>query len=332
MVRCNIPVFVATLVFEGALSLFGGTYICVPASGAIETNLTVAIPYIQSFESRTNGAPIGWPGNEWIARSGDATSIRVEPYTYGHTPPLATNHTLVANLDTEGQTLLCSVTGTASHVWVDQLIRFMESEDEPIFSGEFGLALYSIYDIGLTNLIAYGRTSESATYEAIVSTVSVDQSRWYRLTLHLAYLDEPADAFFSVLIDQTPVEWPGGESLPGVASPSGFGPWLRFAYKPATKAFPGLQFSGTGMIDDLVIDNRYRGPVQAATAGVEQAMAVTWPSDYGRIYRVDWCPTLSSNTWQTLQGAVIGNGTTNTVFDLKQNTSARFYRVVPLDP
>jgi hypothetical protein len=324
----------------GEIVFFGvcGTIIRVPSSGNIMTSRTETIPYADSFEGWTNRMYFCARSDNWVTLLGDASYVVEDTYTYGLTPPLATKHTLVANLETEGQTLSCAVTGTASHVWVDMLTRIVPSEDAP-WDGdlhypwddhEFGLALFSNVQ---SNLVVFGRTNEWTSWQANTSEILLDPSVWRRLTLHLAYPEELSDSFFSVSIDGELVAWPGGEALPGIASASGSGPWLRFAHKPATRAFPGLQFKGIGLIDDLVIDDRYRGPTQATTAGVEQAMAITWPSDYGRRYRVDWCPmlSLSSNTWHTLQGAVTGNGTTNAVFDLKRNTSARFYRVVPLD-
>jgi hypothetical protein len=328
--------FLTTYSLLTAMSLFAGgiihgppgpeTVIFVPA--ACDPTRPVPIPYAESFEGWTDYTPIGEITN-WVVLDGDASVIRRVDYSYDAAHPLETNHTLVANLETEGQTLLCSVTGAATHVWADLMVRCFPSEEDPWFENDFGLALFANVT---SNLVAYGRTAGSTNYEAISSSLGIDPDRWYRLTVHLAYLDNPDDGFFSVSVDQCQLSWPGGETLPGVPSASGSGPWLRFAYKPATRVFPGLAFRGIGWIDDLVIDTRYREPANSVTADLAPAVAVTWPSDFGRTYRVDYCSTLASNDWQTLAAAITGNGTTNTVYDSRQNSAARFYRVVPLDP
>jgi hypothetical protein len=60
------------------------------------------------------------------------------------------------------------------------------------------------------------------------------------------------------------------------------------------------------------------------------AMALSWPSNTNQIYKVAWTYQLSgTNIWYFLGNSVVGNGTTNIVYDSATN-STRFYRIIEL--
>lgn len=206
-----------------------GTAISVPSLG--DTSRSVSIPYAESFEGCSVGMPVVALTN-WVAPSEDWSVIAQENYTYGGELPLMTNHTRVVQLDTEGQALLCSVTGTASHVWADMMARFTPSEEDPWLADGFGLALFVNAE---SSLAVYGRSAGATNYAAFSSSLVIDPLQWYRVRLHLAYPACTEDAFFSVTVDQTPVAWLGGGGLTRCAV------GVRFRALAALRLQPGEQ-------------------------------------------------------------------------------------------
>lgn len=60
------------------------------------------------------------------------------------------------------------------------------------------------------------------------------------------------------------------------------------------------------------------------------SVTLTWRSQPGRIYYVDFTPTLANPTWTPVSGGIIAQGTQASWTGLRPQTSSGFYRVVQL--
>jgi hypothetical protein len=86
------------------------------------------------------------------------------------------------------------------------------------------------------------------------------------------------------------------------------------------------------ILDDPVAVNTNAPPLYASVAVhlAPPTIALSWSSNTNQIYQLEWTYQLSrTNTWYFLGNSVIGNGTTNIVYDSTTN-STRFYRVITL--
>jgi hypothetical protein len=76
-------------------------------------------------------------------------------------------------------------------------------------------------------------------------------------------------------------------------------------------------------LDDIVLEPALKGDDLSICTAVE----ISWSSTTSLLYQVEWCPDLQSSNWVPLAGAVVGNGTTNSVFHSLKGASNRYYRV-----
>ena len=314
--------------FTVAGSIFipgNGAYIFVPST-PVAGVVPNALPFTETFDRYPVPFWFEPPTNGWkqAASFGDAshTVPATElPVTPGEAYLFSGN---CLNFETEGQTLYNVTTGRVQNVWVDMSVLMIPSEDLPreeLNAGhQLGLCLDEFYRLnvfcGLTNVFLTSGV-QFATWEQKV-----------RLTLQIAYADNLAVPFFRVYIDQVAVNWSVGCRLPGVASVSG-GEWLPCA--TTNRAFYGLGFMGCGYVDELKFSDTYVGPDAPTQAGISQAVAVSWMSDYGRRYQVETCADLASGMWLPFGAPILGSGTTNTVYDATGSVSRKFYRVTPLE-
>ena len=312
-----------------------GTTIAVrPCTSAENPSLTNAIPFQESFENYTNNAPIEG-AHGWHITPNDISSVTNAALPGAIvTFPIATNHTRYASLNTQGDDLINVIKGSQQHVWVDMLTTFVPNDTSPYTNGTSPqLVLYSNHR---SNLCAIARTPNTNTASVVESSRLTDSGYpgpgvFYRLTIQLAYLPPPTGGCFAVYMNGVAVNWPGGEALPGVAGSGGQGPWLR-CLPGAANAFPGLAFTGTGFLDDLVVTARDPLPNTPFTASIAGVGALRWPGDFGRNYQVDACTNLMKHDWQPLGAPVVGSGTTNLFTDPTNGLSTRFYRIRALDP
>ncbi|MGB8169466.1 MAG: hypothetical protein WCF18_18345 [Chthoniobacteraceae bacterium] len=68
--------------------------------------------------------------------------------------------------------------------------------------------------------------------------------------------------------------------------------------------------------------------VVALTINIAHAVEIWWPSVTGRLYQVQWASELAPAVWSDFGPPVLGNGTTNSVFDSTRQTEKRFYRII----
>ncbi len=57
-------------------------------------------------------------------------------------------------------------------------------------------------------------------------------------------------------------------------------------------------------------------------------LSLTWSTEAGGRYQLQWSADLSSSTWTNLRGPVTATGATLSVTDSVTNASRRFYRLV----
>ena len=63
-------------------------------------------------------------------------------------------------------------------------------------------------------------------------------------------------------------------------------------------------------------------------ASISHAVEVCWLAALDRSYQVQWCPAVDTNTWFNFGSPVLGDGSTNCVFDSTRGRDKRFYRVL----
>ena len=313
---CSAPVCAGQIMPPGA-----GTFVFVPSapgSGVVPNTL----PFTETFDPYPVNFTFESPTNGWAKTSGDAsatapvTALPVTPSA----PSLFSGGCL--SLATEGGTFYNVTTGSLRDVWADLSVLLVPCEERPVPSS--GTRLGVLLDMD-SRLVAYCGLTNSFAVSDIQFAPSPGQT--FRLTLQITFADELAVPHFRVFVDHVAVVWSAGCRLPGVPSGRG-GEWLPCA--GTGRAFSGLAFQGNGYVDSLTLSGAYLGPDVQPQAGIAQAVAVSWLSDYGRSYQVEACENLEGGEWQPFGAPVLGNGETNTVFDTVGPSSRKFYRVTPL--
>ena len=61
---------------------------------------------------------------------------------------------------------------------------------------------------------------------------------------------------------------------------------------------------------------------------IHTAVELEWPAVSGLVYQIQWNTNLATNVWHNLGDSIIGDGTTNRVFDSTQHTPQKFYRII----
>lgn len=82
---------------------------------------------------------------------------------------------------------------------------------------------------------------------------------------------------------------------------------------------------------DNVVLNTTTNATPVSGLAIWPAVEVGWPSFSNRLYQVQWASELDTNNWFNLGSPVRANGSTTTILDGTRDSSARFYRVIPLD-
>jgi hypothetical protein len=232
----------------------------------------------------------------WLADESDASIIVAGNDSYAGDGPIEGSHTQtkVLKLETEGQTLTryvnfdwdggftypgqggkplstpASIPFSANPIYVDTLIKFTPSEDEPSFEDDgydsIKLAIWVNVDSNLVvRHMGKGIVVEDA-FDSVDVTNTVfnapgdpliNPEQWYRLTVELkdAYQDLSPGVIdaFAIRLDGTYLTSTNGYEMAvnGVTSPDG-GKWF-------TPVLYGelylnqVSFQGTGYVDDLVV-------------------------------------------------------------------------------
>jgi len=69
-------------------------------------------------------------------------------------------------------------------------------------------------------------------------------------------------------------------------------------------------------------------PPEPVDLGIYTAVELVWPSVSGVTYQVQYSTNLVSTNWFNLDSSILGDGTTNSVFDSVRGTEERYYRIV----
>lgn len=288
-----------------------------------ETSATNAIPYIDSFESYSDGQDLHGT-NAWSSIEIDSLVAESMVYPFSGAYPLPSEtHTNVLRVGAFASNILYS---TDSHVWVDLMVSSPLSDEVPAYPSEAHSACVLGSD---GKLMVYGawmpETNVVTNAWISMEHAPIAGEEWFRLTYHFAYAADGSNNFFSVLLNETELTHPFGLSLPSSTVTNGA--WF-LCPNTAAKGFRGIKLMGSGYIDDFVVTDSYVGPTNAYSSHIATAVEIQWPSQYGMKYQVQWCTNLLESTWNNTGDPVYGNGTTNAVFDSSQHSDSRYYRVV----
>jgi len=252
--------------------LFKFGVVCVSACA-----MTATADYLaDSFEEGAVDDPIGeykmvvsGAQNEitnlaWYAASGDASALALTNAAYADIVgdgPIAGDSAMILNLATEGNTLsrTAGVDCAASPVYVDTLIQFTPSEDEPtITSTDLKIALYVNAQSNLV-VVHSMFTDPPNTWTVIPETNSVidlgapiDPAKWYRLTIAVSENGAGATETFSqIYIDGTLISH---EHAFDVVGETNNATYFRSIQETVTD-LKLVSFQGTGSLDELVVTN-----------------------------------------------------------------------------
>ena len=309
-----------------------GTFITVPSVPAAETT-SLALPVEETFEAYSTTVDFTYPTNGWSHEMGTESSIVPVSQLPTSPPPGLAFSEKCLKLDTQGTTDRWSVTGRADNVWIDLSILMIGSDSfRPLPDNSLlGIQIFDTIDESDNTIIDQrlcvacgGITNQWLIHPG---TLSAPPYPLHRITVQLAMSDALSVPYFRIFLDQTNLVWPEGFTLPDVPTENG-GPWLPCM--ATNRAFHGVGFEGLGYVDTLAISDTSLGPLVPWQTGIGQAVALSWASDYGERYQVETCTDLTLGDWTPLGDPVVGNGTTNTVFEPTGAFPRKFYRVTPI--
>ena len=205
----------------------------------------------------------------WEATPGDASTIVVgdTPFTAASRPLSGDAALQYLKLETEGQTLTryvdlvetnsgthqmgpASITFYPTPVYVDTLIKFTPSEDDPeITDGHIKMALFVNAS---SNLVVRHQYSDGqglyVTNSAFTELAPINPEKWYRLTIKLSAEMDPENPAFEIWLDGSKLTHANGAIDPYNLSG---GPWFFMLYSTVT--LTQISFQGTGALDELVV-------------------------------------------------------------------------------
>lgn len=199
----------------------------------------------------------------WSAAAGDASKLVADDnsaFTTAKGRPFVTgDKSLVLNLETEGQTLARTVGsplafGESTPVYVDTLIKFTPSEDNPVISDESVKAAVFV-NVSSNLCIFHGvGLSGSAAAVATATTIAIDPTQWYRLTIKLSNMPEASlDKVFQVYLNGELIVDANG--MNETYDPNG-----SFFYTASNEStLSTVAFQGTGKVDELVVADMANG-------------------------------------------------------------------------
>jgi hypothetical protein len=211
---------------------------------------------IKEYKLVVSGAQNEISNFVWYAESGDASTIVSNDAAYadieGDGPITNDTAELILNLETEGNTLsrTAGVSIASAPVYVDTLIKFTPSEDDPeINMTDVKVALYVNAQ---SNLVVVHTFYEGGTTPVTTNSVidgGINPDAWYRLSMEVSTnaLALPATRIF---VDGTAITHPNAY-VPGGAS--GGGEW--FVNTDSAFDVDLISFQGTGLLDELVVSD-----------------------------------------------------------------------------
>ncbi|MEI7901644.1 MAG: hypothetical protein WCK89_15435 [bacterium] len=223
-------------------------------AGACALSASAASPVTDSFEDNgpagtvPNSYNTGWSapvaGDDSALTNGDAS---VSGYTGGR-PMTGVTSNLYLNLATGNNTLSRDVGGplsfeTASQ-WVDTLIQFIPSTDEPVLTGTNKLAVYVNANSNL--VVRHCDIGNAVINSEVIGTIS--PGTWHRLTIELGVPAGIGMAASQISLDGVVITHANAYTTP--AAELG-GSW--FLNLTSNFGLNGVAFKGTGGVDELVV-------------------------------------------------------------------------------
>ncbi|MCL1921111.1 MAG: hypothetical protein FWG50_08560 [Kiritimatiellaeota bacterium] len=160
---------------------------------------------------------------------------------------------MVLELNTEGDTLQRSIAGadfTADPIYIDMMVKFVLSEDEPdIPSGDVKTLIFANAS---SNLVVYSSDGVNIYGFSELAGPGIDPEQWYRLTLTW-FNWEDAGGLATMKIQLN-----GGEYLTGALGfneefGTGAYNFVSAASVVEDTTLSFIEFQGTGFIDELVV-------------------------------------------------------------------------------
>jgi len=196
-------------------------------------------------------------GGNW-ARSGDndasviANADPARNAFNASSTPLEGTDDLVLELNTEGDTLIRTLPSgidfKLAPVYVDMMVKFVLSEEEPdVPSGSVKAMVFANAN---SNLVVYSSDMAGGVFSEL--DAQVNPENWYRLTLTWRWDDIWEHAFFQIELNGNAIVGPSGFAwnLDDYYDPDGT--W--FITVPLTDTdLSSIEFQGTGFIDELVV-------------------------------------------------------------------------------
>jgi hypothetical protein len=206
----------------------------------------------------------------WVAVSGDASTLVLTNAAYadytatkGEGPITNEASQLILNLETEGNTLSRAVTNFLdiedAPVYVDTLIQFTPSEDEPVIdTADVKVALYVNAQSNLVvvhNVYVDPGNNDYSTYEtnSVVDAVgTIDPEKWYRLSL-MVVKNAFGDQGCEIWLDGTKLISENAFDADG--NVNGGPDATLFINIDTGLDINFISFQGTGSLDELVVSD-----------------------------------------------------------------------------
>jgi len=187
----------------------------------------------------------------WVAQDGDASKLVATNVDYSGGVHPITNATtaLVLNLETEGQTLtrnLATNNFMNTPVYVDTLIKFTPSEDNPAISDAAIKA--AVFVNAISNLVVYHGVADGNPTNTDVA-FKIDPTQWYRLTILMGKFNNGVTPGFKIYVNGMGIT----NSAAYLDNGSEIGDWFISASQDPTLS--AVAFQGTGMVDELSVSD-----------------------------------------------------------------------------
>ena len=225
----------------------------------------------------------------WDAGAGDASTIQAFEGSYTGARPITNENprAQVLKLETEGQTLTrfinftkddggtsegfplttpTTIPVTASDpVFVDTLMKFTPSEDDPEINDGSGIKLALFVNVN-SNLVLRHKYYVNGNYVPVSSVFTdqvIDPEKWYRLTIKMQYNSGYAAMQAWLWLDGNQLTHYNGEVDENVLHN---GP-IFYTLSETQKTLEQVSFQGTGWVDDLVVA-REAAPFSGGQTGI----------------------------------------------------------------
>ena len=290
------------------------------AEGAGLTNAAIG-DAAGMYKANVWGTMSQWTNLTWGAGAGDASTIQAfeGSYTANSRPITEANAKAQAlKLETEGQTLTryiafeatpdpdddsgrtqpttIPVSAVSGPVYVDTLMKFTPSEDDPeVTDAAVKLALFVNANSNLVLRHSYYLGGNYYPTNSIFEGNLINPEQWYRLTIKMQYHSNYGAIQAWVWLDGTPLAHYNGETEQGGAHN---GP--VFYTLNDSQNLSQVSFQGTGYVDDLVVPDTI---VPFQTAGLTFTLA----------FNDDLLNVTADNVVVT-PGAQVNDGATLTIY------------------